>query len=117
MMTRRRRLFVLTAVNCVFWIASCYVAWNRLIPEPLIAPAVIVSMIFALPAGLCWLPFPVVSELHDTGWRIAVYGSVTLANSVAWAWLVDWLWTKLAGRPSPRGFPVGKPGDGGSAAE
>ncbi len=116
-MTRPRRLFVLTAANCLFWIASGYVAWNRLIPERLIPAAAFVSMIFAVPLGLCSLPFLVVSELHDTGWRIAVYGSLTLANSVAWAWLVDRLWTKLAGRASPRGFPVGKPGDGGSAAE
>src|SRR3954454_11319863 len=101
-MTRPRRLAVLIATNCAFWIASCYVAWNRLIPERLIAPAGLVAMIFAVPFGLCSLPMLVVSELHDTGWRIVVYGSLTLANSIAWAWVVDWLWTRLAGKTTPR---------------
>ncbi len=116
-MARNRRLFMLTAVNCGFWIASCYFSWNRLIPERFIAPAVLLSLLFAVPFGLCSLPFLVVSELHDTGWRIAVYGSLTLANSVAWAWVVDWLWTKVAGKPRPRGFPLDTPDDGGAAAE
>ena len=101
----------------MFWIASCYAAWHRLIPERLIVPAVFVSMIFSIPLGFCSLPLLVVSELHDTGWRIGVYGSLTLANSVAWAWVVDWAWTKLSGRASGRGFPVGKSGDSGAGAE
>ncbi len=116
-MTRPRRLLILTAANCLFWIASCYVAWNRLIPERLILPELCISMLFAIPLGLCSLPFLVVSELHDTGWRIGVYGALTLANSIGWAWVVDWLWTKLTGKATPRAFPVSKPTDGSAATE
>jgi hypothetical protein len=108
---------MLTAVNCGFWVVSCFLSWNRLIPEPFIALAVVVALIFSIPFGLCSLPFLVVSELHDTGWRIALYGSLTLANSIAWAWVVDWLWKKVAGNPSPRGFPIEPRDNGGAAAE
>ena len=116
-MTRRRRLVVLAALNGLFWIASCYIAWNRLIPDRFTVAVAFVSLLFAVPAGLCYLPLLALAELHDDTWRIPVYGSVMLANSVAWAWGVDWVWTKLTGRAPPRGFPMGQAGEDGSSAE
>ena len=105
-MARSRRLFILAAMNCLFWLGMCYISWNRLIPERLIAASVFLSLIFSIPFGLCSLPFLVVAEGHDTGWRIAVYGSLTFANSIAWAWVIDGAWRRLMDKPAPRGFPV-----------
>lgn len=110
-MTLSRRRALLIAINCAFWVVACYASWNRLIPERFITSTVILSLFFSVPFGCCSLPFLVVSEGHDHGWRIAVYGAMTFANSVAWSWSVDWLWAKLSGETQPRGFPVTRGSD------
>lgn len=96
----------MTAINWSFWIGSAYTSWNHLIPERFITLTVVVSSFFALPAGCCFLPFLVMAQLHDTGWRIATYGGLTLANGIAWAWVIDFAWSRLFSKPEARGFDV-----------
>lgn len=107
----RPRVFVLTLANALFWTLDCYLSWTHVIPERLIPAAMFVSLLFSLPLGCCSLPLLVTAQFHDTGWRIIVYGLLTLANSLAWAYLVDRLWTKLRTRRTPHGFPVLDPAD------
>lgn len=98
-LSRMSRISVLVAANWLFWLGNAYASWNHLIPERLVVADMIVSLMFAVPLGCCSLPFLVVAQLHDTGWRIVTYGGLTLANGVLWAWLIDLGSTKLSGRP------------------
>lgn len=104
--SRPRRVFALTLANALFWAVDCYLSWNHVIPERFIPADAFVGLAFSIPLGCCSFPFLVMAQFHDTGWRIAVYGLLTLANSLAWAYLVDWLWTKFRTRRTPHGFPI-----------
>lgn len=120
-MTRRRRLSILTFVNCSFWALACYLSWERLIPERFVTVTMIVALVFSVPLGCCSLPLLVMAESRHVGGRTALYAALTLANSAAWAWLVERLWAWLSGaavaRPEPRGFPLDNPSSDDTAAE